>query len=798
MPALHYTLPIGGTAPNQTVTKEDHEAAIQVVVNDLANRIDVLSGSLFIAGSWAASSGAFPTLRADGAPIQAGDVWYVSAGGTVDGVAFVQGDRLLAQAASPGPTYAGRWLRLSYDEYLATIQALVDLALAGSPYRFATFAELASRPRYSGATGDQINVVAGDRIDVPGLGVFEVLSSGATGFHLNYTGAGGVKLKEIPSPIGVGTGVFHPKVYASPTTDSSGLLRALLSDAAVEKIDIPAGDWRFDSAVDVAMTRSVAVCGHPSGRTKIILNHLGQGIRLYTNDTDQLAFDKTAMFDYLTVTRPIASTATAVGPKNLMLERFARPIISNCDSSQHIGYGVCAQECRDPLIYNVLSHDALMAAGSGKNAPVGTDGIHAYHCTRPVIMFCKAWNVGDDCISIGSFDNYGTRLKTTGAKIIGCYAAHTANGGGYDFYGWHEGGMISDVYAEDCDQAGIQFLTGESQNYVFDTITVDGATIVDCIGQGANIQGALRIRGRTLIGYESLMKRITYRNIKATGCRVLLSAGGFGYTKLEDLTIENAEHLDAGLPSGSTAASGIRIERMSGNLNLREVYMKNVGGIGIELLNTGSWADFDTLFMRDVTIDGYSTFGANASNPGILCTVPNILADIDGLTVRRQTRAAGVAPARHVQFTSLQPSSRIDGLMMDASGNGATYGGSSFITSSPRVGSSVPTTGTWEPGSEVISTNTTENGWRCRIGGTFGTLTGVTYEGTSGSYEVTLNSTSGIYVGQYLAGAWSGGAARVSKVVDGTTLIMSAALGSTVAPGTALAYSAPTFATVAL
>lgn len=200
MPALTYTMPVYDTAPKYT-TVEAHEAAVQVVVDDLADRIDVLSGSLFIAGEWAASSGAFPTLRADGSAIQAGDIWYVTDGGAAGGVTFVQGERLLAQRDVPGATYAGNWLQLSWDDYLAVINAAKDLALAGSPYRLPTFAALAARLRYSGATGSQIDVAAGDVVDVPGIGVYTVLASAATGFDLDYTGAGGVKLRVVTGDV---------------------------------------------------------------------------------------------------------------------------------------------------------------------------------------------------------------------------------------------------------------------------------------------------------------------------------------------------------------------------------------------------------------------------------------------------------------------------------------------------------------------------------------------------------------------------------------------------------------------
>lgn len=66
----------------------------------------------------------------------------------------------------------------------------------GPPFRLNSFAELASRLRYSGATGDQIDVADGDVVITPD-GAYTVLPTSVTGSHYNYTGTGGVNLARI-------------------------------------------------------------------------------------------------------------------------------------------------------------------------------------------------------------------------------------------------------------------------------------------------------------------------------------------------------------------------------------------------------------------------------------------------------------------------------------------------------------------------------------------------------------------------------------------------------------------------
>ncbi|SOC11273.1 hypothetical protein SAMN05877809_105246 [Rhodobacter sp. JA431] len=75
---------------------------------------------------------------------------------------------------------------ISGDGLIAQITAARDLALAGSPYRLASFVELATRLVYSGATAGQITVAAGDVIDVIGCGAYTVAASGATDADLSY------------------------------------------------------------------------------------------------------------------------------------------------------------------------------------------------------------------------------------------------------------------------------------------------------------------------------------------------------------------------------------------------------------------------------------------------------------------------------------------------------------------------------------------------------------------------------------------------------------------------------------
>lgn len=69
-------------------------------------------------GAFDASSGAFP----DGTDLLAGDYFEVSVAGTVDGVAFIPCDVLLALVDMPGSTYSGNWRRMRRTDAPALVQ----------------------------------------------------------------------------------------------------------------------------------------------------------------------------------------------------------------------------------------------------------------------------------------------------------------------------------------------------------------------------------------------------------------------------------------------------------------------------------------------------------------------------------------------------------------------------------------------------------------------------------------------------------------------------------------------------
>lgn len=113
-------------------------------LTELESRLDALDGAIVPRGDWDASAGVFP----DEDGTLAGYTWTVAVGGTVDGVEFAVGDRLVAEVDDPSTVaYAGNWLKLDHTDLVSSVAGL-DGAITAPALRTAINVE-------DGAAADQ-------------------------------------------------------------------------------------------------------------------------------------------------------------------------------------------------------------------------------------------------------------------------------------------------------------------------------------------------------------------------------------------------------------------------------------------------------------------------------------------------------------------------------------------------------------------------------------------------------------------------------------------------------------------
>lgn len=107
---------------------------------------------------------------------------------------------------------------------------------------------------------------------------------------------------------------------------------------------------------------------------------------------------------------------------------------------------------------------------------------------------------------------------------------------------------------------------------------------------------------------------------------------------------------------------------------------------------------------------------------------------------------------------------------------------------------SLPASGNYQLGQIIWKTAPAAGGkigWVCTATGTFGTLVGITADTTNGSTTVTVNSNTGLAIGNLVTIAGVSGQKTITAI-NGTTLTINTAAGASVS-GAAVAFVAPTF-----
>jgi hypothetical protein len=100
-------------------TKLGHISVTQAVDLDaIETRVAALDAAVWLAGTWDASAGTFP----GGGTAQAGALYIVSVAGTVNGVSFAVGDRIVAIADNASTTtYASNWFKEDYTDAVLSV-----------------------------------------------------------------------------------------------------------------------------------------------------------------------------------------------------------------------------------------------------------------------------------------------------------------------------------------------------------------------------------------------------------------------------------------------------------------------------------------------------------------------------------------------------------------------------------------------------------------------------------------------------------------------------------------------------
>lgn len=101
-------------------TKVDFISVSQPVdLDNIESRVNELDAAVILKGTWDASTGSFP----GGGIAQAGWSYIVSVQGTVDGVVFISGDRIIAVTDNASSTtFSGNWFKADYTDAVLSVE----------------------------------------------------------------------------------------------------------------------------------------------------------------------------------------------------------------------------------------------------------------------------------------------------------------------------------------------------------------------------------------------------------------------------------------------------------------------------------------------------------------------------------------------------------------------------------------------------------------------------------------------------------------------------------------------------
>lgn len=116
------------TKINAAIVKTDFLTVTQAVDLDaIEARVNALDAAVILKGAWSAAAGTFPGAGA----AQAGESWIVSVAGTVNGIDFAIGDRIIAILDNASTaTFANNWLKADYTDQVSQVVGLTGSVTA--------------------------------------------------------------------------------------------------------------------------------------------------------------------------------------------------------------------------------------------------------------------------------------------------------------------------------------------------------------------------------------------------------------------------------------------------------------------------------------------------------------------------------------------------------------------------------------------------------------------------------------------------------------------------------------------
>ncbi|TDM18140.1 right-handed parallel beta-helix repeat-containing protein [Macrococcoides canis] len=360
--------------------------------------------------------------------------------------------------------------------------------------------------------------------------------------------------------------------------------------------------------------------------------------------------------------------------------------------------------------------------------------------------------------------------KISGFNILGNVINVVNSNITYDVpFSLSENVYITNVLAENCLENGVNIMGGVKNVFINNLISKGNVNGLESASDGLVLNGSLFIANRSAALALSGKNQVVNGGV-FSGSKYLKSDGsidankGYGIivTGGEGVTVTNAIIKDnySNALMIYPGVSKVSLTNSDIQNNATEAVNKNV----IYISGTS------TKRIKDITISGNRFDCKGLSNAGIAAYADNVsFFNNEGVM---ESASAALAMLNSCTGSKVV-NNKFNKSVAMADETGEVYNNGMYRTTESKT---VPTTGTWNLGDIILNPTPTVGGWveaRCVQGGTFGILNGggTFASTTAGSNVITVNTNSGLSVGQYINIQNINGVKKIVSINDKTIIL---------------------------